>query len=203
MVSGTAPHYITPGGPFPASVQVFPMSAAGTDPTTVTAPTPSGLFTYYPNPTLIAAAPAFIPPATLPRVITLTGRNFMDPANRDVFLGSRGGSVPQVEVRNAGLAHPATYPAGEYDQTFNLNVLNNTTAVFVMPVPPKGDSYDVTIFTPNGDRICTGGSSPYSFTLASAFTVNSEFDCTDTIDNDVDGFADCLDPDCEAVAPCP
>ena len=72
-----------------------------------------------------------------------------------------------VEVRNAGLAHPATYPAGEYDQTFNLNVLNNTTAVFVMPVPPKGDSYDVTIFTPNGDRICTGGSSPYSFTLAS------------------------------------
>jgi hypothetical protein len=150
-VSGTAPAYVTPSGPFPATVQVFPESAAGADTTPV-------LFTYHANPTASDATGVVSGPGlALPgEQVILTGSNFR-PATDDF--------VNRVQLVNRTMA-------GRVEGFVPFLITGNTTLTFFMPsAAVTGDVYDVVIYTPNGGITGCTTTPQYTFTVIGAITV--------------------------------
>lgn len=147
QVSGTAPRYTTPAGPFPADVNVVVESAAGGDTTPLT-------FRYYGNPKLFTARAAGGGSAvSAGDVVVLTGTNFR-PEN-DVFVGS---------IELCSDTPPCASPVA-----VAFTVIDNNTINFVFPNLAIFGAYSITIRPVGGGRTVDCGLDATCFdTLAAA-----------------------------------
>jgi alpha-tubulin suppressor-like RCC1 family protein len=157
-MTGIAPRYFTPGGPFPAEVDLLATRGELVDETTAVDLLTGRPFRYFANPRLLAATGPEGDHRVRPsQVVTVTGLNFMP--ERDQFVGS-------VRISNSGLL--GGNAAGEFRSAVPFTVNDNNQLVFGMPFLPVNDFFDITIRTPFGGLSCT---EDYSFTLVAGIVM--------------------------------
>jgi len=147
-----APRYFTPGGPFPAEVELVATRGPLVDLDTAVREDDGGLLRYYANPTLLGAIGtegSYV--VQVGDTVTVTGLNFRPEA--DDFVG-------ELRVANSGTLVGTT--PGEFEAAVPFAVVDNNTLTFTLPPTDVFDFYDISIQTPNTAASCT---QDYRFTL--------------------------------------